>query len=69
MRSICIYVVNDSKIADNVGCHDVNEPRVAYDVVLRYLRNIANRTFRGSFTYVYTRGLEAVEYLAKQSRI
>ncbi len=49
-----IYVVNESKI----GCHVMSK---TWDILCR--------TISGSFTYVYTRGPWAVEYLAILSRL
>ena len=49
-----MHVVNESKVECYVG----NKPGKSL-----------SRTLSGSFTYVYTRGLLAVEYLAKLSRL
>jgi hypothetical protein len=49
-----IYVVNEPK----VGCHVILNSECCKSDFLG-----------GSFTYVYTRDLKAVEYLAKLSRI
>ena len=54
VKLVDIYVVNEPK----VGCYVVNKPR-----------KTLSRTLIGSFTYVYTRGPLAVEYLAKLSRV
>ncbi len=51
-----------------VGRHVVNESKIGCHVVSK-LGIFLSRTKSGSFTYVYTRGLRAVEYLAKLSRI
>jgi len=51
-----------------VGRHVANEPKVGCYVVNKPWK-LFGRTLIGSSTYVYTRGLLAVEYLAKLSRI
>ncbi len=61
--------MNASANAQDAGHHVVNEPKVGCHVVNEQTWNILSRTLGETFTYVYTRGLLAVEYLAKLSRI
>ncbi len=50
---VTIYVVNKPDLSDKVGCHVVDEAKIAKDVG----RHVVNGLFNVSLTCVYTQGL------------